>query len=192
MGSDDQKWFDEVFVSTAPAVRRYILSIYLMFPWLPYDPDDIIQEVYLCLYEKREEIYDLDGLHKWLIKTAQFKTLDAGRDYAKRSRIIDHFLGIDSLKVERATITNIQKYDLKQYLELCEQRIGKENLEYLQRYYVDKESIHTIARDAGVTVPVMRTCFHRWRKYCANLLRDIMKTDLMLILIMILISGNIK
>ena len=192
MGQDDQKWFDEVFIATAPMVRRYILSLYRAFPWLPYDPDDIIQEVYFCLYEKRKKIYDPSGLKSWLIKTTQNKAFDVGRDYAKRYKIIDRFVEVESRKGESNIVAGVPVYNFGLYMELCEQKIGKKNMEMLQRYYVDKESIKIIAKEAGVAVPIMRMRFHRWKKYCAQIIRSVIRADLMLIIGIAIYKNSIK
>ena len=56
MSEKDRRWFDEIYKATAPSVRRYAMSLHRAFPWLLDDPEDIVQEVYLCLYEKRDKI----------------------------------------------------------------------------------------------------------------------------------------
>lgn len=190
MGQDDQKWFDEVFVATVPAVRRYILSLYRAFPWLPYDPDDIIQEVYLCLYEKRKEVYDPSGLKPWLIRVARNKTFDAGREYVKKLKVIDGFADTESEALK--SIPGVEKFDFSAYMKLCERKIGKRNLENLQRYYVDKEPIGRIAREEGVSVPVMRVRFQRWRKYCARAIRSTIWMDSILIIGLVIHRNGLK
>lgn len=186
MVQEDQKWFDEVYISTAPMVRRYVLSLFRAFPWLPYDPDDIIQEVYICLYEKRNQIYDPSGLKPWLIKVAQNKTYAVGREYARKHRAIH---SLDDVQEEAQAILSAMDFhpcDFQMYLRLCEQRIGKRKLEILLRHYVDEEPIQKIAREEGVATPVLRMRFQRWRRYCAQVIRSTLWADLIL-----LISGAI-
>lgn len=192
MGQNDQKWFDDVYIATVPAVRRYVLSLFRAFPWLPYDPDDIIQEAYLCLYESRDEIYDISGLKPWLIRAARNKTLDIGREYVKRFKVIDGFADIGDETLNILSAADSDAFDFSYYMELCEQRIGKRNLEILQRYYVDKESIKKIAKEEGVSVPIMHVRFQRWKKYCAQIIRSTIWTDLILIVGVVLHKNRLK
>ena len=177
MVHSDQKWFDDIYTSTISSVRRYVLCLYRAFPWFPYDPDDIIQEVYLCLYDKKDEIYDAGGIKPWLIKVAQNKTLTVGRKHIDRMNIINDYA--DTERIENTAAKEI--FDFKKYMEICENEIGKDNLETFQRYYIDKEDIGKIARENGVSIPVMRMRFHRWKKYCARAIKATAWLDLIIV-----------
>lgn len=179
MTEKDKGWFDEIYISTAPKIRRYAMSLYRAFPWLLDDPDDIVQEVYLCLYEKRDEINDTTNISAWLIKTAQNKTFDSYRQYQKRTKMIDDFADLDKIAMEKAQGEEVISLDT--YIKLCEERIGKKNFEILRAHYIDKKPVKELAKEQGVAVTTMRVRIHRWKKYCVEVIKTIARSELMVI-----------
>lgn len=184
MSEKDRRWFDEIYKATAPSVRRYAMSLHRAFPWLLDDPEDIVQEVYLCLYEKRDKIYDPSKISAWLLRTTLNKTFSSHKKYQFRKNAVDYndeYIH-DSLPQKENDI------NLETYTKLCEKRIGKKNFELLQAYYIDKKPLDELAQKEGVAVGTMRVRMHRWRKRCAQVIRSIAWSELLLLVS--LISGK--
>lgn len=106
--------------------------------------------------------------------------------------MIDGFADIDDETLNILSAVDSDTFDFRYYIELCERKIGKRNLEILQRYYVDKEPIKKIAREEGVSVPILRVRFQRWKKYCAQVIRSTIWTDLILIVGIALHKNSLK
>lgn len=180
MGQSDQRWFDEIYVKYAPLVLRHAKSLYRSFPWLPNDPEDIVQEVFMCLYENREKIYDPEGISYWLMRVTQNKAFDYEDEQKRRSRLIDDYASIDRA-ANVAEKDDMEALDLEYYIELCEKRIGKKNFEIMQAYYTDREESKKIAEREGMSPGALRVQIHRWRKACAEVIKKAAGAEMILL-----------
>lgn len=187
MGSSDQKWFEDVYEKYAPAVLRYAKGLYRCFPWLPNDPEDIVQEVFLCLYENRDSIYDLGGISAWLLKVARNKAYDYEDEQKRRARIIDDYASIDKA-ADTAAMNEIDEPDYEYYIKLCEDKIGSKNFEIMRKCSMNRGEIAKIAAKEGIKEGTLRVQIHRWRKTCAEVIKNAAWAEL--ILLISLMAGN--
>ena len=185
--ADAQSWFDEMYTATVPIVYRYVKSIYKTFPWLPDSIDDTVQEVFLCLYENRKKIYDESGLDRWLIKVAKNKTFEQFRKYRNHISIFNDFAAADIENLHNQYAGSVHD-DFQEYIKLCENKIGKENFEKLQAYYLDQCSIEKLAQEDNVSVETMHVRMHRWRRRCSSVLRKAIRLNLLIAIVFLFIE----
>jgi len=139
--------FERLYLACRSAILRYV---YYRLPSKD-DGDDVLQEVVLAAYLKRDEIRNPDNFKFWLLKIARNKCNDFYRNLAKRNEIpLDdtvHFLvsrsrsGITFKRSVRQTISNLAGKD-KQMLYL---------------YYFEKKSQSEIAEILNIPVGTVKS-----------------------------------
>ena len=186
--TDSQAWFDKMYTALLPNVHRYVKSLYRIFPWLPDSVDDTVQEVFLCLYEQREKIYNSEKLERWLLKVARNKAFEQCRNYKKHITVFNDFASVDVENLQDIH-TDDEHEDLRDYIKLCEARIGEVNFRKLQAYYLEQCSIEQLASEENVSIETMRVKIHRWRKRCAAALKKVIRLNLFLAIILFSIKN---
>jgi RNA polymerase sigma factor (sigma-70 family) len=139
--------FERLYLACRSAITRYV---YYRLPSKD-DGDDVLQDVLLTAYLKRDEIKNPDNFKFWLLKIARNKCNDFYRNLAKRNEIpLDdtvHFVvsrsrsGITFKRSVRQTISNLADKD-KQMLYL---------------YYFEKKSQSEIAEMLNIPVGTVKS-----------------------------------
>ena len=139
--------FERLYLACRSAILRYV---YYRLPSKD-DGDDVLQEVVLAAYLKRDEIRNPDNFKFWLLKIARNKCHDFYRTLAKRNEIpLDdtvHFVvsrsrsGITFKRSVRQTISSLADKD-KQMLYL---------------YYFEKKSQNEIAEMLDIPVGTVKS-----------------------------------
>lgn len=178
-------WFDEIYRETAPVLQRCARAFVRVHPALRDEIDDFIQETYIRMYNKYEDLQNHEAVNRWLVVT--LKNLVSNRYRVQQTRDkhigweIDRDSAFDNVfadareKVEEA----IDNEDLE-LLHRIAMHIGEDKLELLQLYYLDKVPLKELAEREGISPEAMKMRISRLRKKCTEVLLIILLLEALL------------
>lgn len=182
---EQEMWFEEIYRETAPAVRRCARAFTRMHPALQDEMDDLVQETYIRMYKKYEELQNHEAVIKWLIVT--LRNLFSNRVRVQqtknryvvweidRSKVFDNTFADVCAQVDAA----IENEDME-LLRKISNHIGEEKLELLQQYYLDKIPLKELADREGISPEAMKMRISRLRKKCSEILMIILLLEALL------------
>lgn len=123
---------------------------------------DVVQEVNLLLWEKREEFEAGTNFKAWSFAVARFKVLSKRRKMKRQGvQVFDEGL-IDRLADEWEQ-DPAQQESLMGALEKCVSRLGKEDVHLLRERYAGHGNVGKLAEQLGRTAVSLRARLFRLR-----------------------------
>jgi RNA polymerase sigma-70 factor (ECF subfamily) len=127
-----------------PAIKGYVLSL------LPYPDacDDVVQETYLLLWERRNEFDPSRNLKAWAFKIAWFKALSHRRDM-QRSKLLTFSEDMLQRIADAAEQQAEQSDQRVGALQNCLKELSSDELKLLESKYIHRSSLADQARQRG-------------------------------------------
>ena len=128
--------------------------------------EDVVQEAYLVVMNKWQDLTNETGIFLWVRQIVHFKTLEAIRSRGRESSTPDQEL-LDL--VEKAMTENLDDHRADQQramsasLRECMSRLNQFNLNLLAGFYWQQESCETLADRHGRSVNAIRLMLSRLR-----------------------------
>ncbi len=128
--------------------------------------EDVVQEAYLVVMNKWQDLTNETGIFLWVRQIVHFKTLEAIRSRGRESSTPDQEL-LDL--VEKAMTENLddlradQQRAMSASLRECMSRLNQFNLNLLAGFYWQQESCETLADRHGRSVNAIRLMLSRLR-----------------------------
>lgn len=146
-------WFERAFEDTKKIVLQAGRRAVRRYPMLREDLDDLIQDTYLELYRKSDQLRAHPNLAGWLVETLNRKAKNRAR---KRMRELSRRISMDSPSISfepdddlRGAIAN---------------ELGADALSLLEAHYIGGVPIEALANARGTTAAAIKMRFHRWKK----------------------------
>ncbi len=131
--------FRETFEQYAPRVRQYIARRVA-----PSDVDDVLEDVFVVLWRKRDSVQWDEGLEWWLLRTAYRCVGGAYRTKRRRDALIDRLRS----QADRSEDPDDARRELVQHAML---ELGERDREVLRLDVWDELSARDAARVLGVS-----------------------------------------
>jgi RNA polymerase sigma-70 factor (ECF subfamily) len=135
--------------------------------------EDVVQEAYLVVMNKWQDLKDDAGIFLWVRQIVHFKTLEAIRSRGRETSTPDQEL-LDL--VEQAVKENLDDHNAERQrlmgvsLRECMARLNEFNVDLLAGFYWKQESCETLADRHGRSVNAIRLMLSRLRDKLRNCL----------------------
>lgn len=168
-------WFEEIYQETAPVLMRCARAFVRVQPALKDEIDDLIQETYIRMYNKRAELQNHEAIIKWLVVTLRNLTSNRLRVQKTRNKHIAWEIDQDNIfdnvfADARQQVEAALDNDDLELLHRIAGHIGDDKLELLQQYYLDKVPLKELAEREGISPEAMKMRISRLRKKCTEVL----------------------
>lgn len=160
-----REWYCKVYIETFPTVERAgrRLLAHFCYALIP-ELDDLIQDVYLVMYKKREKLVDHENITGWLIVALKYVILKRMRAWARRRD------AVEKLKFQVEAVSRDLNFDDQEEMNILRAALGEENYELLKAYHVDGVPVEELAARVGKSVGAVHTRLSRLRKRCNDIL----------------------
>ena len=181
-----QQWFDKIYIDTLPDVRRCAYSFLKLYPDLKAEAEDLIQETYIRLFQDREELYGRDEIVKWLVVT--LRNLISNRLRVRKTHYKYQVWNTDSESILENTfadpytvVDQVFANEDQEKLEKIADHIGRDKLELLSEYYLDKTPLNELAERENISPEAMKMRISRLRKKCIEIFIIILLLETLLL-----------
>jgi RNA polymerase sigma-70 factor (ECF subfamily) len=132
--------------------------------------DDVVQEAYLVMLKKWEEVQTIDGVHPWVRRIVQYKIMNAQKAGRREVSLPDGDLESIAAKAvaERIDEEADQQTQRVHAMQRCLERVPEAKRSVLRGYYLDGRSCDQLAHDEGSTTNAVAKLLSRLRQ----MLRD--------------------
>jgi RNA polymerase sigma-70 factor (ECF subfamily) len=163
--------FLRAFSTHEPAIRAFIRRL------LPSrtDADDVMQEVAIVLWEKYDTFRAGADFRAWAFGIARFKVLAWLRD-KRRDRLVLSEETV-SLLADESMRDEPQLARQRAALELCAEKLARDQRDLLFAAYQPGSRIHEIAAASGRTVAGFYQWLHRMRRLLLDCVRRELKRE---------------
>lgn len=164
-------WFERILNETKKIVVQAGKHSIKRYPILHDSLDDLIQDTYLELYKNYDKLYKHENITGWLVETMYRKSKDrAKRLYKEANRTASQIDPSEVLEnmhsdlVDTPEHTYIQRENADELRKTLSKDIGSEAYQLLEAYYVDGESLDSLADHEGITPAALKMRFYRWKR----------------------------
>ncbi len=140
-------------------LRRFVASLVRN----PSDVDDVVQEVNVTIWDKREQFEPGSNFRAWAFSIARFKALAAHRDaYRSRLELFGDQLRekLDGHVAEIAAQTDHRRLALRE----CLQQLEEDQLSLLEARYSNESSLVKYAKSKGISADAAHKAISRLRR----------------------------
>ena len=148
---DAQEWFSQVYRQYAD----FLFRVGRRFQNSGENEDillDLIQEVFLVLWDRREELMQHPNVGGWLVEALKFRIRGSRSKMTRRA--LHHAYSLDeddAAPIADGDITPEQYAATRQHIDAIRQLLGDENAELFLAYVLDGRSAHELALERGVS-----------------------------------------
>ena len=148
---DERQWFEQVYRQYADLLFR--VGRRLQTPGESEDAlTDLIQEVFLLLWDRREELMRHPNIGGWLVEAIKFRVRGARNKMTRRG--LRHAYSLD--EEDAAPIADSgespeQAAELAQHLDAIRELLGEDSAELFIAYVLEGRSAHELAEQRGVS-----------------------------------------
>ncbi len=169
---NDQVSMNELLDEIQAELVRFVGSLVAN----PSDVDDVVQEVNLTVWNKREQFEPGSNFRAWVFSIARFKVLALYRD-AVRSRL-EYFGGSVGEEIENEMIALIQQTDdRREALRQCLERLSPIQVELLEARYSNATSLVDLAKSKGISASAAHKAISRLRTQLRNCVNERLKEE---------------
>lgn len=157
--ADTEEEFVQLVVNHQAALHAFVLSL------LPGHPeaDDVVQDVNIALWKKRDEFELGTHFKAWMFSIAKFKVLALWRDQG-RSKVFNVPEETLNLLIDDAVDVCYEPEDLRHAaLRQCIQQLRPADRSLILRCYFDGYSLQNAARELGRKAVNLKGSVHRIR-----------------------------
>lgn len=157
--TDDEAFFEELYLSTREALLRYLCSFGGLDGW----GEDILQDTFFEAYKRREMLARHPNPIGWLYQTAHNLYRNAGRRRDNCNLSLD-------IVPEEACISKAEEY--YKYIEwrvIIQGMLQEKDRKLIIRYYVEGYSVREMAKEFNLTEGNVRVKLSRIRKQMKSL-----------------------
>ena len=148
---DAQEWFSQVYRQYAD----FLFRVGRRFQSPGENEDillDLIQEVFLVLWDRREELMHHPNVGGWLVEALKFRIRGSRSKMTRRA--LHHAYSLDeddAAPIADSDITPEQYAATRQHIDAIRALLGDENAELFLAYVLDGRSAHELAQERGVS-----------------------------------------
>ena len=148
---DVQVWFEQVYRQYAD----FLFRVGRRFQGPGEGEDallDLIQEVFLVLWDRREELMSHPNIGGWLVEALKFRIRGARNKLTRRA--LRHAYSLDeedAAPIADDDITPEQYAATRAHFDAIRELLGEENAELFLAYVLDGRSAHELALARGVS-----------------------------------------
>ena len=146
-----QEWFEQVYRQYAD----FLFRVGRRFQGPGEGEDallDLIQEVFLVLWDRREELMAHPNVGGWLVEALKFRIRGARTKLNRRA--LRHAYSLDeedAAPIADTDVTPEQYAAMRQHIDAIRELLGEENAELFLAYVLDGRSAHELALERGVS-----------------------------------------
>ncbi len=155
---EPQPSIDQQLSRLQPELRRFVGSLLAN----PSDVDDVLQEVNLTVWAKRDEFEEGTNFRAWAFKIARFKALASHRDTIRsRLSLFGDDLGnrIESLMISDPGFTD----ERTEALQACLSQLTSNQVELLEARYARESTLVQLAQKKGISADSAHKAISRLR-----------------------------
>lgn len=153
---------DEELVQLIAQAQRRLYAFILALVRRPADTDDILQEVNVVLWRKRETYRSGTDFLSWAVEIARLQVL------AHRARQARHGIRFDTsllADIADAALAESEQYDRRDAaLRSCLQKLPEQQRELIVRRYQPKATVNALAEEMGKTAKAVSESLRRIRE----------------------------
>lgn len=165
---DERQWFEEVYRQHVDLLFR--VGRRLQSPGSGDDAlDDIIQEVFLALWDRRAELMNHPNVGGWLMEALKFRVSNARSKLTRRA--LRHAYSLDdedALPVADVGESPEQRAALARQIDALTDLLGEENARLFLAHVLEGRTAHELAVQQGVSDSCMGMRIYRLRKQLAR------------------------
>lgn len=156
----------QLLTSHQEPLRMFIQSL------LPNHADtlDILQEVNIVLWEKRDEFQSGSNFAAWARQIARYKVMNHCKSLRKRSHQVLDDAVLNRLADEAEEVDRHELEARRQALAACFERLAPEQRQMLQARYASPEELKRYLTRIGRSQESLRVTLFRVRKWLRNCL----------------------
>lgn len=165
---DERQWFEAVYrqhIDLLVRVGRRLQSSSSGDDAL----DDIIQEVFLALWDRRAELMHHPNVGGWLVEALKFRVSNARSKITRRS--LHHAYSLDAedaMPIADGGETPEQRAALAKQLDALTDLLGEENARLFLAHVLEGRTAHELAAQYGVSDSCMGMRIYRLRRQLAK------------------------
>ena len=149
---------EELISDHQHAIRSFLHAI---LPGVS-DPSDILQEVNLILWKKRDNFKAGTNFKAWAFAIARFVAMEAQRKHKRSSWIVFTEETLDSVEADHSRAEDDSEAELAA-LALCLETLRKEDLNLLRHRYISNQKLESHAVLVGRSVSALKVRLHKIR-----------------------------
>ena len=148
---DDRQWFEQVYRQHAD----FLFRVGRRFQNPGEDEDvltDLIQEVFLLLWDRREELMRHPNIGGWLVEALKFRIRGSRSKLTRRG--LRHAYSLDeedAAPIADDAQTPEQSAEIAGHLDAIRELLGEENARLFIAYVLEGRSAKELAQERGVT-----------------------------------------
>ncbi|MFT4170450.1 MAG: sigma-70 family RNA polymerase sigma factor [Dysgonomonas sp.] len=149
-------------------VRRYQRMIYTIVAKIVNnntDAEDIVQEIFIKVYQSLDKFRGDAGFSTWLYRIAYNTTITEIRKSQKVIAVEDSYLSAVSDMEISDSIDDISSEERLQYLDQVLKMLPAEEALLITMFYLNDHSIQEIGTITGLTLSNVKVKLHRIRKF---------------------------
>lgn len=156
-------WFEKVYNENYAVVYRYAkLLVRVHDGILAEETNDLVQETFFILYNKREKLYTHVNITGWLIVALRYHYANRRRKWVRHNRNRVHMQNLENAPDPRSVEEHAFPTDPK-ILELFRSILGDKKYNDLANHYLHKIPIRELALAQGKNPNALRVQMYRSR-----------------------------
>ncbi len=133
------------------------------------DAEDIVQKVNLVLWQKSEQLADLDNFLPWAITVARLRCLAHFREKRRGKLVFDTEI---AEAMAEAAVTHLDELPARQLaLRECLKQMNSRHRQLLNARYGKNQSVNSIAKQSETTANAISSILKRVRRALMNCIR---------------------
>lgn len=163
--------YDPVKVALQNRRRLEIYSYTLTCDWGL--AEDAVQEAFVILYKKQENLGENDNIYGWMKKIVRDKSIDIIRKRKKFTSMDSELLDLveNSFNDHEDKLKHEKLKSMHKALDDCMSHLNNEDLQIIKKFYLNRESCENIASQISSSVNAIRLRLSRLRaklRKCSN------------------------
>lgn len=135
--------------------------------------EDAVQEAFVVLYKKQENLGEKDNVYGWMKKIVHDKSIDIIRKRKKFTSMDSELLDLveNSFNDHESKLKHEKLKSMHKALDDCMSHLNNEDLQIIQKFYLHRHSCETIATQISSSVNAIRLRLSRLRaklRKCSN------------------------
>ncbi|MCM8526049.1 MAG: sigma-70 family RNA polymerase sigma factor [Lentisphaeraceae bacterium] len=169
--TDSKDKYDPVKVALQSRRKLEIYSYTLTCDWGL--AEDAVQEAFVVLYKKQENLGENDNIYGWMKKIVRDKSIDIIRKRKKFTSMDSELMDLveNSFNSHESNLKHEKLKTMHKALEDCMSHLNNEDLQIIQKFYLHKFSCEKIADQISSSVNAIRLRLSRLRaklRKCSN------------------------
>ena len=169
--TDQTKSYDPVKEALQSRRKLEIYSYTLVTDWGL--AEDAVQEAFVVLYKKQEQLGAKDNIYGWMKKIVRDKSIDIIRKRKKFTSMDSELLNLveSSFNNHQSKLHQEKLRAMSSVLEDCMSHLNSEDIQIIKKFYLSKKSCESIAEQISSTVNAIRLRLSRLRaklRKCSN------------------------